>query len=54
MHTYAYAFVCMHACNNNNPRRKGYQFKSMGVGLMGSRKHSWEGLEREKEQENMM
>lgn len=54
MHTYAYTFVCMHACNNNNPRRKGYQFKSMGVGLTGSRKHSWEGLEREKEQENMM
>lgn len=54
MHTYAYTFVCMHACNNNNSRRKGYQFKSMGVGGTGSRKDSWEGLEREKGQENMM
>lgn len=53
MYTYVYTFVCMHACNNNNPRRKGYQFKSMGDG-MSSKKDSWERLERENRQENTL
>lgn len=53
MHTYVYTFVCVHACNNNKPRRKDINLRVWGDGT-GSRKDSWEGLEREKGQENMM